>query len=199
MYFEALLNMRNDMLEEVEEKTHADTLCVFQAKALIETMAETVAEVKANSLKKNTMQCRGRNTGRHFACYSSRGEGEDTFQTPRDLQAEKVVDTLDNMLSKVQLVKVGNTLGIFNAEALLDTLVCALAEVEDKTLVTSRGDLEAEAVVVALVDTLVEVEANTFVYTMSMVDTLAQTLTEVKAKELLHHLADTSAKVNAHT
>lgn len=52
MYFEALLNMRNDMLEEVEEKTHADTLCVFQAKALIETMAETVAEVKANSLKK---------------------------------------------------------------------------------------------------------------------------------------------------
>lgn len=52
MYFEAILNMRNDMLEEVEEKTHADTLCVFQAKALIETMAETVAEVKANSLKK---------------------------------------------------------------------------------------------------------------------------------------------------
>lgn len=44
MYFEALLNMRSDMLEEVEEKTHA--------KALIETMAETVAEVKANSLNK---------------------------------------------------------------------------------------------------------------------------------------------------
>ena len=110
-----------------------------------------------------------------------------------------MVDTLDNMLSKVQLVKVGNTLGIFNAEALLDTLVCALAEVEDKTLVTSRGDLEAEAVVVALADTLVEVEANTFVYTMSIVDTLAQTLTEVKAKELVHHLADTPAKVNAHT
>lgn len=53
MYFEALLNMRNDMLEEVEEKTHADTLCVFQAKALIETMADTVAEVKANSLNKH--------------------------------------------------------------------------------------------------------------------------------------------------
>lgn len=45
-----------------------------------------------------------------------------------------MVETLDNMLSKVQLVKVGNTLGIFNAEALLDTLVCTLAEVEDKTL-----------------------------------------------------------------
>lgn len=85
-----------------------------------------------------------------------------------------------------------------NAEALLDTLANTLVEVQDETLVASRGDMEAEAVVVALADTLVEVEANTFVYTMSMVDTLAQTLTEVKAKELVHKLADTLAKVKVH-
>ena len=80
-------------------------------------------------------------------------EAETLFDTPGDVEAEALVDTLADTLAEVEAETLGVTLGDVEAEALVDTLADTPAEVESETLGDALGDAEAEA----LVDTLVVV------------------------------------------
>ena len=88
-------------------------------------------------------------------------EAETLFDTPGDVEAEALVDTLADTLAEVEAEALGDTLGDFEAEAPVDILADTLAELEGETLGVTLGDVEAEALVDTLVDTPAEVESET--------------------------------------
>ena len=88
-------------------------------------------------------------------------EAETLFDTPGDVEAEALVDTLADTLAEVEAEALGDTLGDFEAEAPVDILADTLAELEAETLGVTLGDVEAEALVDTLADTPAEVESET--------------------------------------